>query len=206
MGQSYEQNVDVTLPITAQGTWYVYVVPDGTGCHHPFAMPEISRTDKLAISAGFSVTLSPPPDLAVTSVQAPAQRLLRPADEPELDGGQHRYGPDRGQLLDRRRLHVARTRSSTPTRPSWGRSLIKGCWRPGAATPTPKPSTLPVGVSGSFYFLVQTDVNGQVFENGATANNVAATTAAETVNLTPPPDLEVELDHGARRPPWPATP
>ena len=31
VGQSYEQNVDVTLPITAQGTWYVYVVPDGTG-------------------------------------------------------------------------------------------------------------------------------------------------------------------------------
>ena len=36
-------------------------------------MPEASRTDKLAISAGFSVTLSPPPDLAVSGVQAPAQ-------------------------------------------------------------------------------------------------------------------------------------
>src|SRR5207302_5294644 len=38
-----------------------------------FAMPEVSRTDKLALSAGFSVTLSPPPDLAVTAVHAPAQ-------------------------------------------------------------------------------------------------------------------------------------
>ena len=43
-GVSHEQDVDVTLPISAQGTWYVYVVPDGTGAHHPFAMPEISRT------------------------------------------------------------------------------------------------------------------------------------------------------------------
>ncbi len=75
VGQSYQQNVDVTLPITAQGTWYVYVVPDGTGLHHPFAMPELSRTDKLAISAGFSVTLSPPPELDVTSVQAPAENF-----------------------------------------------------------------------------------------------------------------------------------
>ena len=41
---------------------------------------------------------------------------------------------------------------------------------------TPQTVTLPVGVSGSFYFLVQTDVNGQVFQNGATADNVAATT------------------------------
>ena len=51
--------------------------------------------------------------------------------------------------------------------------------------------TLPVGVSGSFYFLVQTDVNGQVFQNGLTADNLGATTTAETVNLTPPPDLDV---------------
>ena len=62
-----------------------------------------------------------------------------------------------------------------------------------------------MGVSGSFYFLVKTDLNGQVFENGATGNNVAATAAAETVNLTPPPDLAVELDFACRRPPWPAT-
>ena len=68
------------LPISAQGTWYVYVVPDGTGGNHPFTMPEASRTDKLAISAGFSVTLSPPPDLAVTNVEAPSHGPLRPAD------------------------------------------------------------------------------------------------------------------------------
>ena len=48
-----------------------------------------------------------------------------------------------------------------------------------------------MGVSGSFYFIVQTDVNGQVFQDGATANNVAATATAETVNLTPPPALTV---------------
>ena len=72
VGQSYQQNVNVPLPIDAQGTWYVYVVPDGTGAHHPFAMPEASRTDKLALSAGFSVTLSPPPALVVSAVTAPA--------------------------------------------------------------------------------------------------------------------------------------
>src|SRR5262249_51237096 len=42
-GQSYRQTVNVPLPLSAQGTWYVYVVPDGTGAHHPFAMPEVSR-------------------------------------------------------------------------------------------------------------------------------------------------------------------
>ena len=71
VGQSYQQTVNVPLPLNAEGTWYVYVVPDGTGFHHPFAMPEVSRADKLAMSAAFSVTLSTPPDLAVSVVQAP---------------------------------------------------------------------------------------------------------------------------------------
>ena len=46
-----------------QGVWYVYVVPDGLGYGYPFAMAEVSRTDKLSLSAGFSVTLRPPPVL-----------------------------------------------------------------------------------------------------------------------------------------------
>ena len=70
-GNSYQQTSTSPLPIDAQGTWYVYVVPDGTGATIPFAMPEASRTDKLQRSAAFSVTLSPPPDLTVTNVQAP---------------------------------------------------------------------------------------------------------------------------------------
>ncbi len=75
VGESYTQTVNVSLPIDAQGTWYVYVIPDGTGFHHPFKMAELSRTDKLAISGGFSITLSPPPDLAVTGVEAPLQNF-----------------------------------------------------------------------------------------------------------------------------------
>ena len=51
--------------------------------------------------------------------------------------------------------------------------------------------TLPVGVSGSYYIIVDTDAGGAVFENGATANNVLATSSPTTVNLTPPPDLQV---------------
>ena len=66
-----------------------------------------------------------------------------------------------------------------------------GALAPGNSYTQSESVNLPVGLSGSFYFLVKTDVDGQVFENGASANNVAATSSAETVNLTPPPDLEV---------------
>src|SRR5262249_26285122 len=52
---------------------------------------------------------------------------------------------------------------------------------------------LPVGVSGTYYFLVRTDLFGVVFEDGATASTLGATAAAVMVNLTPPPDLEPGL-------------
>src|SRR5262249_849858 len=75
VGLSYQQSVNVPLPLSAQGTWYVYVVTDGTGAHHPPTMIEASRADKLARSGAFSVTLTPPPDLTVPGVQAPAQNF-----------------------------------------------------------------------------------------------------------------------------------
>ena len=107
-GQSYQQNVNVTLPITAQGIWYVYVVPDGTGLHHPFAMPEVSRTDKLAMSSGFTVTLSPFADLAVTSVQAPAENFSGQSATVKWTVANQGTAPHVGHKLGRRSVHVPR--------------------------------------------------------------------------------------------------
>ncbi len=189
VGHSYQQTVDVTLPITAQGTWYVYVVPDGTGLHHPFAMPEISRTDKLAMSAGFSVTLSPPPDLDVASVVAPAENF---SGQPiNLGWTVTNIGPGptaASSWTDAVYMSPDDVLDSNAT--ELGTFTHQGVLTSGSSYTQSQTVNLPVGISGSFYFLVQTDVDGQVFEDGATANNVASTPTAETVNLTPPPDLE----------------
>src|SRR5262249_29524735 len=52
---------------------------------------------------------------------------------------------------------------------------------------------LPVGISDQYYFFVQTAPNSVVFQNNQTANNVGSTATAETVNLTPPPDLTTSI-------------
>ncbi len=189
-GESYQQTVEVPLPISAQGTWYVYVVPDGTGAHHPFSMPEASRTDKLAISTGFSVTLSPPPDLTVTSVKAPAQDF---SGQPMnlswavANNGTGQTATD--SWTDAVYLSSQATLDASAT--LLGTFTHQGVLATLSSYTDSETVDLPVGVSGSFYFLVKTDLYGQVFEDGATANNVGATTTTETVNLTPPPDLEV---------------
>ena len=189
VGQSYEQDVDVTLPISAQGTWYVYVVPDGTGAHHPFAMPEISRTDKLALSSGFTVALSPPPDLAVTSVQAPAQDFSGQPMNLSWTVSNIGTGPTAaGTWTDA--VYMSPNPVLDSSAVELGTFTHQGVLAAGGDYTESQTVNLPVGLSGSFYFLVQTDVDGQVFEDGATANNVAPTSSAETINLTPPPDLE----------------
>jgi len=190
VGESYQQNVSVPLPISAQGTWYVYVVPDGTGAHHPFAMPEASRTDKLAVSAGFSVTLSPPPDLAVSGVQAPAQDFSGQPMKLSWTVSNNGTGPTVASAWTDA-VYMSPDASLDAKATLLATFAHQGVLAAGASYTNSETVNLPVGVSGSYYFLVKTDLNGQVFENGATANNVAATSAAETVNLTPPPDLTV---------------
>ena len=53
--------------------------------------------------------------------------------------------------------------------------------------------TLPIGVSGDFFFLVHTDAFNRVYEDLFDDNNVGYDSVTTTVLLTPPPDLEVEL-------------
>src|SRR5262249_48748948 len=87
--------------------------------------------------------------------------------------------------------------SSDPTLDSKAISLGTfthyGPLQPNAGYTSSQQVTLPVGVSGTFYFIVQTDVNGQVFKSGSTSHEVSDTPSAITVNLTPPPALQTTI-------------
>ena len=49
----------------------------------------------------------------------------------------------------------------------------------------------PYGVPGSYYFLIQADTQGQVYENAFEGNNVGSTLTLTQIKATPSPDLEV---------------
>ncbi len=189
IGESYQQNLNVTLPINAQGTWYVYVVPDGTGFHHPFSMPEASRTDKLSISGEFTVTLSPWPDLAVTGVIAPPVELSGQPMTLSWTVANQGMGPTiAGAWTDAVYMSSEAALDSSAT--ELGTFNHRGALAAGESYTDSETVTIPAGINGQFYFLVKTDAGGAVFENGELANNVGASTV-RTVSLTPPPDLDV---------------
>src|SRR5690606_4348499 len=68
-----------------------------------------------------------------------------------------------------------------------------GALEPGQSYAASANVTLPIGVSGNFFFIVQTDVFNEVFEHVFDSNNVGFVDPATTVNLTPPPDLEIDF-------------
>jgi hypothetical protein len=211
--QSYTQTVDVPLPINAQGTWYAYVMPDGTGGHHPYAMPELSRSDKLVKSAAFTVNLSPPADLSLAGAQTAPQAFsgqpttvswtVNNIGQGTTDASNWPVSPN-GEVAGNYSWGSAAASTWTdavymsPDQTLDSNAVLLGTFshygplNAGAGYTNSQQVTLPVGASGSFYFIVDTDVGGQVFENGATANNVGATPAV-TVNLTPPPDLKTSI-------------
>ncbi len=192
VGRSYTQTVNIPLPINAQGTWYIYVVPDGTGSHHAFTMDELSRADKLKISAGFTVALSPTPALVVNPVIVPPVDFSgQPTHVTWTVTNTGTGATAVSSWTDAVYMSTKNTLDDTAT--LLGSFNHEGALAPGGVYAQSQTVTLPVGVSGLYYFFVKTDSTGRVFQNGDTDGNVGVTVAAATINLTPPPDLRVAI-------------
>ncbi|HVX09989.1 MAG TPA: CARDB domain-containing protein [Pirellulales bacterium] len=216
-GQSYQETINISLPASASGTWYVYVVTDQNFLHTPldnFIDPgpvrESNYINNLTVSAPFTVTQAPLPDLATTSVQAPSQVFSGQTATVTWSVANQGTGVAVGQPLH---VGFAPTQPNVPATPSqstWQESIYmsttqsidgsailldtfthSGALPPGDSYTESDTVRLPVGVSGKYYFLVQTNSASQVFEGAATPNDTLATSTASTVNLTPPPELDV---------------
>ena len=189
-GLIYSQSVSVPLPISAQGTWYVYVVTDATS-----AMAEVSRTDKLARSASFTVTLSPLPDLKVTNVRVASQVFTGQAVTVTWTvTNSGNFSTTAGAWTDA--VYISANQTLDPSATLLGTFGHTGDLVVGASYTTDSQSvTIPVtflpvsSTNRTFYFLVQTDTAGAVFQG--TTNNKVSAPVTVTVNLTPPPDLKV---------------
>jgi hypothetical protein len=189
-GQSYTQTINVSLPQSASGKWYAYVFPNGLGFHYPPLMTESTRANNLAISTAFNVQPAPSPDLAASQVTVPAQTFSgqpMPISWNVVNQGQG--ATNATSWTDNIYMSSKSTLDSSAT--LLGSVTHTGALAPGDHYAGSTTVNLPVGVSGSFFFFVQTNANGAVAENGKTSNNIASQSTATTVNLTPPPQLQV---------------
>ncbi len=218
-GQSYSQTVNVPFPVSASGTWYVYVVTNRSFFHAPLdnfidvgPVTENNPNNDLSHSTAFTVTPAPTPDLTVSPPQTP---LVAFSGQPmNLSWTVTNNGPGVaiGQSLHEGFAPVVPFRPALPSESQWtdevflsatatlssssislGKFNHNGALNSGSSYTNLQQVNLPVGLSGNFYVIVQSDINGQVFESVASPHKVGATPSAITLNLTPPPDLKTSI-------------
>ncbi|GAB1544710.1 hypothetical protein NUACC21_73860 [Scytonema sp. NUACC21] len=188
VNESYTNSLTVTLPETVNGNYHFLVKTD----YNAQVQELQNEGDNFGVSNSSSIKLTPQPDLQPTVVNSPSQAFsgqrmtLNWTVTNNGPGSTSKYSwydtvymsvDDELDIGDRylgMRYH-------------YGDLGVNESYRASLDV------TLPTGVSGNFYFLVKTDASDSIHELALEANNVAYQPTPTTVNLTPPPDLEVEL-------------
>ncbi len=191
---AYANSAGFTLPRGIDGNYRFIVVTDiynqlfeGTTA----AAEEHDNTSAVAVAR---VTLTPPPDLQVTEVTAPPQAF---SGEPITITW---HGQNNGDGRTRETAWYDRVYLSTDTLLD-GTDLMLGDVAHSGALGVGEGYTgslttqLPIGLTGSFHFIVATDIHNQVYEHTLETNNTRAEASVTEILLTPPPDLEVVSSH-----------
>jgi subtilase family serine protease len=189
VGDSYTNSLQVKLPQNLIGNYRILVKTDALNQVLELNQEEDNITASPRIT---TIELTPPPDLQVTSVSAPSQGFSgQPLTLSWVVTNQGTNATQGERWVDE--VYLSTDANLDGGDQFLGRFTHNGVLLPGGSYTRTETVTLPTGVSGSFYFVVKTDTTDQVFEFAFNANNATAETSPTMINLTPPPDLEVEL-------------
>lgn len=193
-GESYQNSSTIAFPKGLSGEFHFLVKTDV----HNQVFEDDNEGDNVLVSARIFIALTPPPDLRVDTVEAPNDAFSGQPITVSWTVGNH--GPGRTVepgWYDRIVMSEDDVLGNADDR------HMSDVWHTGALDPdesysTSKAITLPIGVIGTFYFFVVTDVANHVYEHGSDTNNSRADMLPDltgpeptVVSLTPPPDLEV---------------
>lgn len=187
VGDSYRNSLTAILPRGIEGDYYFIVVADTFDSVDEFR----DENDNTGVSSLADIELTPPPDLQVTSVQAPSTSFS--GQDLSVSWTVTNEGPGgtrTSSWIDRLYMSEDEILDASDT-------LItsvphSGALESSASYTATGTGALPIGITGDFFFIVETDASNNVFEAAFETNNVGIDDTPTTVNLTPPPDLEVE--------------
>jgi RHS repeat-associated protein len=187
IGESYRNSMTVRLPRGIDGNFFFLVKADAS--NQVFELD--SEGDNIGASGPMRVQLTPPPDLQVASVQAPSQAFSGQSMTLNWSVANEGTGPTfEAAWYDQIYMSADEALDGSD------RLLVQvyhaGVLKPGESYAASRVVTLPMSVSGDFFFLARTDGLNHVYEHAFEGNNVGHDATPTHVNLTPPPDLEVE--------------
>lgn len=186
-GESYANSLTFTVPRGLSGDYYLLVRTDT----YNQVFENQSEGDNVGVSALTRFTLTPPPDLQVTTVQAPAQAF---SGQPmSLSWMVTNEGT--GRTLETSwydRVFISDDNVFDGADQELDRVWHSGALDADESYTVTRNVNLPIGVVGERYFFVVTDSFNSVYEHVSENNNSGFDATPTTILLTPPPDLEVE--------------
>ena len=180
-GASYTQTADVVLPQGIAGTRYVFVLADATDVVDEFLLDGNNSGQSDAVE----ISLTPPPDLQVTSITVPAQALTAGTLEVTWTVSNRGTAAATGDWTDRVYLStdaVAGGDQLLGTFPHSGELAID------ASYSRSETLTLTELSDDTYYVVVVTDSGDAVYEHVHEGNNTLV--SAEAVSIVHP-DLQV---------------
>ncbi|MEJ6486264.1 Calx-beta domain-containing protein [Nostoc punctiforme UO1] len=191
VGESYSNQLTVTLPTGVDSNYYFLVKTDATN--------QVWEFDKEGDNFNFGnptdVDLTPPPDLQVTSVNASSPIFSGQKINLNWTVGNKGEGRTFGRYWYDD-IYLSLDKNIDPKTDYYlGRQQYNSfaLFESGASYTESKQVEIPIGISGDFYFLVKTDAGNYVFEQAFEENNTGSNSTPIEVKLPPPPDLEVDF-------------
>ena len=182
-GEGYSQTADFTLPDGLEGDYYLIVVADDLGF-----VEELDETNNDFYGL-IDISLTPPPDLQVTSLIAPGNAFSGQSIDISWTVGNEGTGSTVAPFW-RDRLMLSPESDNIPFNAFFlGTFDHIGVLDPGESYSETRTVNLPQGISGTYYLFVETDRNDHVFEFANEGNNLRSDSIV--IFLTPPPDLVV---------------
>lgn len=184
IGESYENQLTVTIPYGTQGIYYLLVRSD-----YDNRLNENSETNNAGAGNSTNVQWLPP-DLRVSEVASQFNAFAGQTTRVTWEVRNQGLGPTREtSWSDRVWLSTDMTLGSGDQ--LLGTYSHTGSLAAGATYNQTQFVPIPAAVHGLFYVIVETDGLLQVLEGPFEGNNFLADTTQVNVLQTPPPDLEI---------------
>lgn len=192
--ESYQNSHTISIPKGLNGDYYFLVKTDVY--NHVFE--DQFEGDNVIVSNLIHIDLTPPPDLRVDTVEA--QNLAFSGQPMDVNWTVSNHGEGRtveSGWYDRVVMSEDNVLGNADDR-NMGDFWHAGALDPDESYSMTRSVNLPIGVVGDFYFFVITDRANHVYEHGSEFNNTGMDMLPDgtgpettTIQLTPPPDLEV---------------
>ncbi|WP_039900382.1 CARDB domain-containing protein, partial [Microcystis sp. T1-4] len=185
VGQALERIQNLDIPLDLNGNYKITVTTDYYENLAESANTNNTTTDDQI----FSVILAPVPNLVVSEVAAPSTAFSSQETVVAWTITNTGTGATNAPIwYDRVYLSLDQEFDNTDT--YLGQATNISYLNAGDSYNNSLTVTLPRGIDGNYYFLVQTDVYNYVTEVGNEGDNWGSGGPTD-VNLTPPPDLQV---------------